>query len=71
MSCTIHTVNYNSTTHSICPLTFMAYKYNELQMSSTIQKLSCKASYKTPFSHSVFITIILKLNFKQCFRLLG
>jgi hypothetical protein len=29
------------------PLTFMAYKYSELQMSITSQKLSCKASYKT------------------------
>jgi hypothetical protein len=29
-----------------CSLTFMAYKYSELQMSNTIQKLSYKASYK-------------------------
>jgi len=27
----------------------MAYKYNELQMSFVIQKLSCKANFKTPF----------------------
>jgi hypothetical protein len=26
----------------------MTYKYNELQMSSVIQKLSCKANYKIP-----------------------
>jgi len=25
------------------------YKYNELQMSSITQKLSCKTNYKTPF----------------------
>jgi hypothetical protein len=36
-------------THATCPLTFTSYKYSELQVSFTIQKLSCKASYKTPF----------------------
>jgi hypothetical protein len=34
---------------------FMAYIYNELEASSAIQKLSCKASCKTPFfSHCVY-----------------
>jgi hypothetical protein len=27
----------------------MGYKYSELQVSTSIQKLSCKASCKTPF----------------------
>jgi len=49
MSCTIYTVSYNSTIHAICPLTFTMYKYNELQVSFIIQKISCKADYKTPF----------------------
>jgi hypothetical protein len=35
--------------HATCLLTLMAYKYNELQVSFAIQKLSYKASYKTPF----------------------
>jgi len=35
------------------------YKYNELQVSFVIQKLSCKASCKTPFfSHSDFEQVI-------------
>jgi hypothetical protein len=49
MSSTIYTMNYNSATCVTCSLTFIAYKYIELQMSSIIQKLSCKASYKIPF----------------------
>ncbi len=39
----------NSTIHAICPLTLIMYKYNELQLSFTTTKLSCKASCKTPF----------------------
>jgi hypothetical protein len=42
-------VSCNSTIHATCSLTFMAYKYYELQVSSTTQKLSCKAGCKTPF----------------------
>ncbi len=35
--------------HAIYPLTLTTYKYNELQVSCTTQKLNCKANYKTPF----------------------
>ncbi len=49
MNCLVHTVNYNFTTHATYPLTFITYKHNELQVSSTTQKLSCKANCKTPF----------------------
>ncbi len=37
-----------SAIHATCPFAFTAYKYSELQVSFTIQKLSCKASCKTP-----------------------
>jgi hypothetical protein len=47
MSCTIYMVSYNFTIHATCSLTLTTYKYNELQMSSAIQKL--KANCKTPF----------------------
>jgi len=41
---------YNSCNLSI---SITMYKYSESQVSSVTQKLSCKASYKTPFfSHS-------------------
>jgi hypothetical protein len=49
MSCTVYTVSCNFTTHAICLLALMMYKYNELQMSDATQKLSYKVSYKTPF----------------------
>ncbi len=43
----------NSATHATCPLALMMYKYSELQMSSSIQKLNCKANLQNiPFSHS-------------------
>ncbi len=42
----------NSTTHATCPLALPMYSYNELQMSFATQKLSCKASCKTPLFHS-------------------
>jgi hypothetical protein len=48
MNCTIYMMNYNSTIHATCLLALTMYKYSELQMSSTTQKLSCKASCKTP-----------------------
>ncbi len=41
-------MNYNYATHATCPLSLIMYKYNELQVSSVIQKLSCKANCKTP-----------------------
>ncbi len=41
-------VRCNFTTHVICLLAFMVYKYSELQMSNAIQKLIYKASCKTP-----------------------
>ncbi len=40
-------MNYNFVTHATCSLTFVTYKYNDLQVSFAIQKLSCKASCKT------------------------
>jgi hypothetical protein len=49
MSCTIYVVSCNFAIHVICPLALTTYKYNELQVSSTTQKLSCKANCKTPF----------------------
>ncbi len=39
----------NFATHATYLLALTTYKYNELQISSATQKLSCKASYKTPF----------------------
>jgi hypothetical protein len=57
MNCTIYTMSYNFVTHAICPLTFMAYKYNDLQVSSVTQKLSCKASCKPP----LFLMVIIKV----------
>ncbi len=35
-------------THATCPLTLTTYKYSELQVSFTTQKLSWKANCKTP-----------------------
>ncbi len=42
-------MSYNFVVHATCLLALMTHKYSELQMSSTTQKLSCKASCKTPF----------------------
>ncbi len=44
MNCTVYIVNCNFTIHATFLLTFMAYKYNEFQMSSAIQKLGFKGS---------------------------
>jgi hypothetical protein len=56
MSCTIYTASYNFATLATCLLTFIVYKYSELQMSFAIQKLSCKANCKNkPFSYSVLL----------------
>jgi hypothetical protein len=41
-------VSCNFTTHAICPLKLIMYKYNELQAFVAIQKLRCKVSCKTP-----------------------
>jgi len=39
--------------HKTCPLGFVTYKYSELQVFSTTQRLNCKANCKTPFfSHT-------------------
>ncbi len=57
MCCTIYMMNCNSIVHVTCPLTLVAYKYNELQMSSTTQKLSCKASCKTPLFLIIYVVI--------------
>ncbi len=48
LSCIVYTMNCNFEIDEICSLTLMAYKYNELQVSSSTQKLICKASCKTP-----------------------
>jgi hypothetical protein len=56
MSCIIYTMSYNFVTHATYPLTLMAYKYNELQVSFIIKKLNCKASYKTP----IFFIMLIK-----------
>jgi hypothetical protein len=42
-------VSCNFPTHAICLLALMTYEYSELQVSFATQKLSCKASCKTPF----------------------
>ncbi len=44
-------VNYDFIYHATCLVALTTYKNNELQMSFTTQKLSYKASYKTPFFH--------------------
>ncbi len=49
-------MSYNFVTHATYPLTLMAYKYNELQVSFIIKKLNCKASYKTP----IFFIMLIK-----------
>ncbi len=52
---TFHTI------HATCALTFMVYKYSELQMPSTIQKFNYKASCKTPFFFIMSTTSTHKL----------
>ncbi len=47
-------MNCNSTTHATCSLTFIAYKYNKLQVFFATQKLSWKANCKTSFFFIVF-----------------
>jgi hypothetical protein len=43
----------NFAIHATCLLTFIAYKYNELQVFVATQKLNCKPKLQnTPFSHS-------------------
>jgi hypothetical protein len=37
-------------THATCLLALTTYKDSELQVFGAIQKLSCKANYKTSFS---------------------
>jgi hypothetical protein len=59
LSCIIYTMSYNFTTHATCLLKLMVYKYSELQMSFITQKLSCKASCKTPFFLIVIVWQIL------------
>ncbi len=51
-------VNSNFVIHATCPLTFMVYKYSKLEVSFATQKLSCKTSCKTPFSHNDFEQVI-------------
>jgi hypothetical protein len=49
MNCVVYMVSYNFSTYATCPLALTTYKYNELQVSPTTQKLSYKASCKTIF----------------------
>jgi hypothetical protein len=57
MSCIIYMVNYSFVTHAIYSLALMMFKYNELQMSSALEKVSCKANCKIPFF------LIMNVNF--------
>jgi hypothetical protein len=57
MSCIVYMVSCNFAIHATCSLAFTVYKYNELIMFTTIQKLSCKASYKTPFLYTVVFDV--------------
>jgi hypothetical protein len=50
-------MSYNFAIHATCPLALMAYKYNDFQVYGAIQKLSCKASCKTP----LFLMVIIKV----------
>jgi len=71
MSCIIYMVICNPTTHATCSLAFTTYKYNELQVSFAIQKLSCKANCKTPFFFIVnnyFLMSIFSLIIIYSFR---
>jgi hypothetical protein len=52
-------VSYNSTTHAICSLTVTTYKYDELQLVITTQKLSCKTSCRRPLILIMCIIILL------------
>ncbi len=61
MSCTIYIVSCNFVIHATCSLALTLYKYNELQVSGAIQKLSCKASCKT----LLFIIVIALTNKMQ------
>jgi hypothetical protein len=54
MNSTIYTVKCKFAIHATCSLTLVAYEYNKLQVSSTTQKLNCKANCKTP---SYFIVL--------------
>jgi hypothetical protein len=62
MNCTIYTMSYNFATHVTCLLALMAYKYNELQVSSTTQKMNCKAGCKTPFFSIMLVIFLVTLD---------
>jgi hypothetical protein len=64
MSCIIYIVNYNFTIHVTCLLTLTTYKYNELQVSSTTQKLSCKANCKT-----LFFLVMMACPYNTCLEI--
>jgi hypothetical protein len=69
MKSSVYMVSCNFATHAICPLAFMTDKYNELEVSFATQKLSCKASYKTPVFLIVFVetTYDIYANFTKSF----
>jgi hypothetical protein len=53
MSCIVYTMSCNFTTHVTYLLTFMTYKYSELEVFSATQQLNCKGSYEIPLFHNV------------------
>ncbi len=61
MSCTLYIVSCNFVTHATCLLALTLYKYNELHVFSASQKLSCKASCKTP----IFFIVVSLINKMQ------
>jgi len=52
MNYVVYIMYWKFVVHVICSLPFMIYKYNKLQMSATIQKLSYKVSCRTPYFHN-------------------
>jgi hypothetical protein len=65
MSCIIYTI----TTHATCLLTPTTYKYNELQVSFTTQKLSWKANCKTPIFFIVLNFLFISFSMAFCYNL--
>jgi hypothetical protein len=59
MSFSVYMVSCNFATYVICPLALTTYKYNELEVSFAIQKLSCKANNKT----TIFIIVSVETKY--------
>ncbi len=62
MNCIVYTVSYNFAIHPTCPLTFMVYKYSELQVFDVIQNLSYKANCRT---HIFFLVKLKKIKYMR------